>query len=454
MNSNNHRRRKGPHIPPSPLVEASFVFQDSLKHPIQGLVVRLKTGAGAPPAPRWQSGGQDSSAPAAASAPSTPTSTPGSGGSGQTVIASNSLDVTTDKDGYAVTISNVARNQPIEIFVKKKSGEFGLKGSVMPSKDMNAYAITSPEYHFDAVTQLSPKDEMELDIHMPVVKEGETMTIDRLLNEFGPYIGDAEKITEQGKIKKDFPVKKTSMHTDASTGKSVTDIVIEHHYKAINTGKPRTVTVSLLPSRLNYPAALMLTDDHFSYLAKSFGCETAAVKAVTMTETGGRGYDKNGLPRILLERHYFYRLSLPKAKQANWKHEKNPYSKFSDVCNPIYGGYGPAELHQYERLVKAARLDQDAALMSCSWGAFQVMGESFKDCGCTSVVEMVNSYLKSIDGHVQMFEQFMKNAKPVAIKALKEKNWVDFATAYNGGNWRTQNPDYANNMKSHYDEYK
>jgi hypothetical protein len=82
------------------------------------------------------------------------------------------------------------------------------------------------------------------------------------------------------------------------------------------------------------------------------------------------------------------------------------------------------------------------------------MGESFKDCGCTSVVEMVNSYLKSIDGHVQMFEQFMKNAKPAAIKALKEKNWEGFATAYNGGNWRNQNPEYANDMKSHYEEYK
>jgi hypothetical protein len=65
------------------------------------------------------------------------------------------------------------------------------------------------------------------------------------------------------------------------------------------------------------------------------------------------------------------------------KHKKiaHPYAKYNDICNPSPGGYGAPEIHQYERLIKAAELDRDAAIMSCSWGVFQVMGIYYKQFG-------------------------------------------------------------------------
>ncbi len=358
-------------------------------------------------------------------------------------------------------IRNAARNQPIDVLVRNRRGAYVLKGTVTPSKDVTAYTITSPEYHLEAVTQLTPKDAFEQDLKIPVVKNGEVMTVDRLINEFGPYLGWVQKITEQGKVKKDFPTKKKESHTDAATGKSKTDIVIEHHYKVVDTGKPRTIVVNVLGSRLNYPKAIDLTDEHFAFLGRSLGCEAAAIKALTRQETVGDGpwkpdggFDPNGLPRILFERHHFYVFTLPPANKKTGAKAVHPYSAFPDICFPKSGNFGAAGIHQYERFVKAAKLNIDAAIKSCSWGAFQILGEYYSGCNCSSSIEMANKSMESIDGQVKIFEAFMKNVKPGAVRALTAKKWEDVAASYNGRSWKKHNPTYASNLEKYYNEFK
>lgn len=442
---------KQPSAPPSPLVEVTFVFQDGLKHPIDGLAVRIAAGTGAPLAPEWQTGPD---ADGSASAPASGASAPSTG-------QSNSIEAETDTNGFAVTIHNAARNQPIDALVRNRRGKYVLKGTVTPSKDVSVFTVISPEYHFDAVTKLTPKEEFEQDLNIPTVKEGEIMTVDRLLNEFGPYLGAVQKITEQGQVKKDFPKKSQEVRTNPSTGKSETGIVIEHHYKVIDTGKPRTLSINLLASRLNHPAPSLLTDEHFKYLANSFGCEPAAVKALNKQETVGAGvwkpdcgFDLNGLPKILFERHHFYAFTLPSAGKKTGEKTVHPYAGFPDICFPVAGGFGPAGIHQYERFVTAARLDCDAAIKSCSWGAFQILGEYYDKCNCASPVEMANKFMESIDNQVKIFEVFMKNVKPDAVKGLAGKKWENVAASYNGRRWKNKNPNYASDLEKYYNEFK
>ncbi|MEM5317846.1 hypothetical protein [Paraburkholderia sp. JHI869] len=45
------------------------------------------------------------------------------------------------------------------------------------------------------------------------------MTIERLVNDFGPYIGWSQKVTEQGRVKKDFPTSKKVVTEDEKTHK-------------------------------------------------------------------------------------------------------------------------------------------------------------------------------------------------------------------------------------------
>ncbi|MFM0238946.1 N-acetylmuramidase family protein [Paraburkholderia phytofirmans] len=450
MNKQHHKGHAPTHHkePSSPVVEVTIVFRDALNRAIKGLAVRIAAGTGAPPAPPWTFG-PDTDQP------------PASDASMHVAAVENSLDVTTDGDGYALTIQNAARNQPLDVLVKNRHGQYVLKATVTPTKDVTSYVINSPEYHLEAVTQPTPQDAFEQDLTIPIVKDGEVMTVDRLLNEFGPYVGSTQKVTEQGKVKKDFPAKKKEVHIDPATGKQKTSITIEHHYRVVDTGKPRTIAINLLASRLSYPKSSLLTDQHFTYLATSFGCEAAAVKALNKQETVGNGrwspdggFDPNGLPRILFERHHFYGFTLPTANKKTGKRTKNPYVAFPDICFPKPGAYGPSGIHQYEKLVKAAKLDRDAAIKSCSWGAFQILGEYYDYCNCSSPVDMANRSMESIDAQVKLFEAFMKKAKPSAIAALAHKKWEDLAFSFNGSHWKKQNPNYAKNLEEFYNDFK
>ena len=485
-----------PKAPPSPYVEVTILFRDALKHPIDGLAVQLKTGTGAPPAPAWKIGpdtGGDAdpapeaptaaSAPSGASAPATesapaPASVP--------TVPSNSAEGTTDKDGYTTTILNSARNQPIDVLVKNLRGEYVWKATVTPKKDISVFTVISPEYHLEATTKLTPKDEFEQNIDLPVVKDGEVMTIERLVNDFGPYLGWSQKVTEQGRVKKDFPTRKKESVVDDKSKKKKTKITIEHHYKVVDSGKPQTIAFNVLGSRLNYPSPENFSDQQYARMAENLGVEVAAIKAIVMQESEGHPFMENGLPKILYERHHFYGFAVEKQaallaenekKEADKKetdekevapknhkkkkeakkkkpHIANPYPAYPDLCLPSQGGYGAEGLHQWEKMIRAAKLDFEIALKSCSWGGFQILGEYYPLCDCGNVAEFVNKFISGTDGQTAIFIAFMKNGKPKAVQALRERRWEDVAFQYNGKGWSKSNPHYATNLAKYYDKFK
>lgn len=460
--SHNRPQKHHPAAPPLPYVQVTFLFRDALQKPIEGLSVQIKAGVGAPRAPAWKRGsdGDDQST---AAHPSAPMATSGVGESLAVSTVDNKTDaITTDVEGYALTIQNAARNQPIDVLVRNQRGEYVWKATVIPKKDFSAFTIVSPEYHLEATTRLTPKGELEQNLNLPVVQDGEVMTVERLVHEFGPYIGWTQKVTEQGMVKKYFQTKKKEVTEDAATHKKKTKTIIGHHYKVVNNGKPQTVAFNVLGSRLNYPESMLLTDEHFIYLANSLDCEVAAIKALSKQETVGKGvwqpdhgFDKNGLPKILYERHKFYAYTMPGLNRNSKNKPVNPYErKYPDICNPVPGGFGAEGLHQYERFCRAASLNMEAAAKSSSWGAFQILGEAYNGCGFSSAMDFANEHMKGIDEQVKVFEVFMKNVKSQAVKALREKKWEDVATYYNGGGWRRKNPDYAENLREFYASFK
>lgn len=392
---------------------ASFVFVDSTRTPIQGVTARI---------------------------------------TGQNI----SVESVTDALGHATTIDNVTKNTPLNILIKKKSGRFELKGTVTPSLDVNNYTIASPEYHTTATTKRDSKSEIEEEITIPKIELGEVMTIRRLTGELAPFVGSIQKITEEGQIQKDFPTKKTKVET-SSDGKAEKVTEIEHHYRVIKSAKPRTILLNLLGSRLNTPISSHLSEEIFESMAKEFECEVAAIKAVTYTEAAGDPWDSSGLPKILFERNHFFDFTNPNKPDKNGKFSTNnphPYAKFPDICNPKPKGYSEGG-SPYERFIKAATLDLDAAIKATSWGAFQVLGEYYAECGFSSPAQLADECMKSIDGHVKLFRGFLKKPeKRAAITALKNKNWESFTAYYNGGKWRDTNPDYPEKMAAHYENFK
>lgn len=173
----------------------------------------------------------------------------------------------------------------------------------------------------------------------------------------------------------------------------------------------------------------------YSKAAKLLGVEEAAVKAIASVESQGEGFitDKSGnkLPKILFERHVmFERLrDFTPIKSADMA------AKYPDIVNPTPGGY-KGGLAEHERLDRAVKIDRVTALESASWGRFQVMGYHWKVLGYSSVQEFVNKAYTE-EGQLELFIRFVK-ASPNVLKALKAKDWVGVARAYNG-------PGYAKN---------
>ncbi|MHA2903701.1 N-acetylmuramidase domain-containing protein [Ralstonia mannitolilytica] len=115
-----------------------------------------------------------------------------------------------------------------------------------------------------------------------------------------------------------------------------------------------------------------LTAAHLQAAAEALDVPVAAVRAVNEVESLGSGFLPDGRPVILFERHIMYRQLKRAGKDADALAQQ-----FPNLVNPKRGGYvGNAGEHM--RLARAVQIDEDCALASASWGAFQVMGFHWK----------------------------------------------------------------------------
>ena len=160
-------------------------------------------------------------------------------------------------------------------------------------------------------------------------------------------------------------------------------------------------------------------DSHLEAFAKRCGCSLKQLKAVATVESGGSGFDKQGRPKILFERHYFHRLT-----QGKW----TP-AIYSD---PKGGGY---DHDSWDKLTRAACRDPEAAFQSASWGKFQVMGAHWKALGYVSPIGMAFSTTKSEADHYEMLVRFIQANKledEMRMISTKVDDCRPFAAKYNG----------------------
>lgn len=169
-----------------------------------------------------------------------------------------------------------------------------------------------------------------------------------------------------------------------------------------------------------------LTLSDFQAAAAAIGCDVAAIRAVDSVESGGAGFLADGRPKILFEAHYFSRLTDHKFDGSNPNVSSRTWNRSL---------YGAAGAHQHERLDEAAKLNRDAALRSCSWGRYQIMGDNFRACGFTSLQAFINAHFKSEAAHLQAFAAFIIS-NPAMRKALIERDWETFARLYNGPGYK------------------
>lgn len=171
--------------------------------------------------------------------------------------------------------------------------------------------------------------------------------------------------------------------------------------------------------------------------ANLLNCEVAAIKAVDFVESKGSGFNPDGTPKILFERHKFH-------QKTNGIFSKN----HPDVSNPTPGGYG-LESNQHNRLAEASKLNRTAALESASWGRYQIMGENWKSLGYSTLQEFINAMYANETGQLMAFVRFVKVNG--LTDELQRHDWAGFAKRYNGKNYAINKYDVK--LKQAYEKF-
>jgi hypothetical protein len=173
---------------------------------------------------------------------------------------------------------------------------------------------------------------------------------------------------------------------------------------------------------------IKLTEQDYSAAAELLGCEIASIKAVAEVESHGEGFYPDGFPVILFERHKFH-------KFTNGRFDKD----YSEISNPTSGGYGAPGDNQRRKFKLAFTLDPLAAMKSCSWGKFQIMGFNFSSCGFPSVGKFVDAMKRSEGEQLLAFCRFVEASALDGF--LRSKNWARFARGYNGADYEENRYD-------------
>ena len=236
-----------------------------------------------------------------------------------------------------------------------------------------------------------------------------------------------------------------------------------------------------------------ITNEDFQWAAKELDVEEAVIRAINEIEAAGKGYvTLNGrkLRTFCYERHYFHKMTNGKYTATNpdiswkqgyyqkgvkylpstftcadkdgnaktfntWRRYTTKDKKDRQLLKQVKTGKELFETElitiekeaysllplSYNRLAKAYALNKEAALKSCSWGAFQIMGAHYNQIKYASATEFVKAMSRSEREHIRAFVLFCKYVNPAVIEAMKVKDFEKIAAGYNGASYKDNNYD-------------
>jgi hypothetical protein len=178
-----------------------------------------------------------------------------------------------------------------------------------------------------------------------------------------------------------------------------------------------------------------LTLQQLDAAAQELRCDLAMIMAVAEVEAPKGPFLPDGRPSILFERHWFHRLTGSKFS-----------AKHPEISSSKAGGYkgGAAE---WVRLARARELAEEPALMSASWGMFQILGVNHRSAGHGDVhafVEMMHR-TEVVEGRPTVPGQLAAFVSFIVSKGLdgplRRREFATVAKGYNGPNYRINRYD-------------
>lgn len=163
--------------------------------------------------------------------------------------------------------------------------------------------------------------------------------------------------------------------------------------------------------------------------ARQLDCEVAVIRAVAEVEAPGGGFLADGSVKVLFEGHVFWKYTrYPERFAAS--HPSLCYPKWTKAHYARGATADDRGLRELHRLAQAMLLDRNAALMSASYGKFQIMGFNHLKCMYPDVELFYQAMRRDEASHLDAFCHFIKSAGLVGV--LRRREWAVFAKRYNG----------------------
>lgn len=164
-----------------------------------------------------------------------------------------------------------------------------------------------------------------------------------------------------------------------------------------------------------------LTEQDFIDAAAALGCDVAAIKAVCEVESPKGGFNADDSLTTLFEAHKF-------SKYTGRRFDKtHPHLSSTSWNRALYAKTWQGE---WARLKEATALDAVSAIMSTSFGRFQIMGFNHGACGYRDAADMVTDFATGEPAQLRAFVEIIKTWD--LDDELRAHRWLPFALAYNG----------------------
>ena len=177
--------------------------------------------------------------------------------------------------------------------------------------------------------------------------------------------------------------------------------------------------------------------------------EYEVLVAIAKQESSSTSF-RFGLPVMLFEGHVFERC----IRKAGYSPSSliSDNRKLGDIIKITpYRKYGSYR-NQKRRYELATSVDQECAIMACSWGKFQLLGENWEMVGCESANDLFRT-MGTEQGQLDLFIAYLR-AKDGLVEALRDKDWLRIKQLYQGYKQHDRNndgqDDYVASLIRHY----
>lgn len=177
--------------------------------------------------------------------------------------------------------------------------------------------------------------------------------------------------------------------------------------------------------------AKRVTDLDIPRIAAIIGTGEDELHAFMDVEAAGSGFDSQGRVKMLFEGHKFFK-NLSGAERDEAVKQGLAWPKWDPKGHPY-----PRE--SYTRLTKAAAINREAALKSCSWGLTQIMGEYHDELGYPTAEAMVEAFADDEANHLEATVKLLVLWK--IDDDLRAHNWAKVAEVWNGPGYKQNKYD-------------